>query len=580
MHRIDGAGATGDNKFTKGNPSAAVPATTVTDEWLNAVQEEILSPIFAAGLAPSKADSGQLLSAIRGLRGVSSIKDHGAIGDGVADDSGARTLGLADNLALLIPKGSYKIDGSVRSYTGIGLGLGALQSIYGVAATGQILNISKGYSASPDTVAHPLLKVERIVNIPKPGASDRGEELAAIFGITSGTASNAAQTVGVYGGAKSAYSGSTATEGDACGLYGVGLFSGSGSGTAIGAFVTGRRETPTGRATALEATTQNYGGVATTYNATGYSAGIGAWINAIGNADSGVGIALGNPFGQQFDVGLAFNGQFVGGKTGPVSGICIRDDSAATTFMDVRGTHTTGILIRAGAGNMAIGSALAVASYKLYVQANADSGNNSTALVLRGNSPTHVSDLLRVENSAGLAHLSVAGTGGLVLNSSTGSLLQSRYGADGNAPTHDLQKSRSATLLAHTAVQAGDVLGAVRFSGSDGTDFVVGGQVFSQVVGVPSAGDVRSELTLSTRGSGGLLSRVKIGSEGDVYMRSTGVELTTNATAGFTFIPTVNGVATGVPANGVTGALAMIFDRASNKLGVFNGSWKWSGAFA
>ncbi|WP_415257674.1 hypothetical protein [Thauera phenylacetica] len=64
MHRIDGAGATVDNKFTQGNPVTAVPATTVTDAWLNDVQDEILGPIVAAGITPAKGNGGQLLEAL------------------------------------------------------------------------------------------------------------------------------------------------------------------------------------------------------------------------------------------------------------------------------------------------------------------------------------------------------------------------------------------------------------------------------------------------------------------------------------------------------------------------------------
>lgn len=64
MHRIDGAGATVDKKFTQGNPATAVPATTVTDAWLNAVQEELTGVIEATGTALDKTDNKQLVSAV------------------------------------------------------------------------------------------------------------------------------------------------------------------------------------------------------------------------------------------------------------------------------------------------------------------------------------------------------------------------------------------------------------------------------------------------------------------------------------------------------------------------------------
>lgn len=70
MHRIDGAGATVDNKFTQGNPVTGVPATTVTAEWLNAVQEEIVHVIEQSGVGPDKELHTQLYEAIGKLSEV------------------------------------------------------------------------------------------------------------------------------------------------------------------------------------------------------------------------------------------------------------------------------------------------------------------------------------------------------------------------------------------------------------------------------------------------------------------------------------------------------------------------------
>lgn len=67
MHRIDGPGATVDNKFTEGNPGAGIPATTVTADSLNALQEEVCGVIEATGIALDKGNNGQLLAAIQRL---------------------------------------------------------------------------------------------------------------------------------------------------------------------------------------------------------------------------------------------------------------------------------------------------------------------------------------------------------------------------------------------------------------------------------------------------------------------------------------------------------------------------------
>jgi len=65
MHTIDGPGATEQNAFTKGNPANGTPATVVTDDWLNATQEEIANVIETALLTLNKEDNTQLYQAIQ-----------------------------------------------------------------------------------------------------------------------------------------------------------------------------------------------------------------------------------------------------------------------------------------------------------------------------------------------------------------------------------------------------------------------------------------------------------------------------------------------------------------------------------
>lgn len=66
MHRIDGAGATVDNKFTEGDPAGGVQATVVTDDWLNDVQENLMAVLAAAGVPPTKGRANDLLDAVKG----------------------------------------------------------------------------------------------------------------------------------------------------------------------------------------------------------------------------------------------------------------------------------------------------------------------------------------------------------------------------------------------------------------------------------------------------------------------------------------------------------------------------------
>jgi hypothetical protein len=54
--------------FFNNNPGAG-PGTVLDGDWLNGVQEEIISAIVAAGLVPTKADLGQLLKSMQLIRG-------------------------------------------------------------------------------------------------------------------------------------------------------------------------------------------------------------------------------------------------------------------------------------------------------------------------------------------------------------------------------------------------------------------------------------------------------------------------------------------------------------------------------
>ncbi|SFW75177.1 hypothetical protein SAMN02910291_02911, partial [Desulfovibrio desulfuricans] len=88
MHRIDSSTATPDNRFTEGDPTIPVPATTVTDDWLNAVQEELIAILAAANVTPDKANNAQVLAAIQRLiadkTGIAKVGVNGLVNpDGV-----------------------------------------------------------------------------------------------------------------------------------------------------------------------------------------------------------------------------------------------------------------------------------------------------------------------------------------------------------------------------------------------------------------------------------------------------------------------------------------------------------------
>lgn len=73
MHRIDTSTAqkdkfgAGKNGFTSGNAQTGVPATEVSADILDALQEEICNVIEGAGMQLQKGNNSQLLTAINKL---------------------------------------------------------------------------------------------------------------------------------------------------------------------------------------------------------------------------------------------------------------------------------------------------------------------------------------------------------------------------------------------------------------------------------------------------------------------------------------------------------------------------------
>lgn len=64
MHRIDTPSAAPGNLFTEGNPGLGVPATEVSADFLNAIQEEVCAVVAGASIALNKSNNAQLLAAI------------------------------------------------------------------------------------------------------------------------------------------------------------------------------------------------------------------------------------------------------------------------------------------------------------------------------------------------------------------------------------------------------------------------------------------------------------------------------------------------------------------------------------
>lgn len=79
----------------------------------------------------------------------------------------------------------------------------------------------------------------------------------------------------------------------------------------------------------------------------------------------------------------------------------------------------------------------------------------------------------------------------------------SRYSNDATGAVFALGKSRSAAIGSFTVVQNGDVLGDIRFAGSDGTDLQTWGASIQAIVnGTPGANDLPTALVFSTTPDG------------------------------------------------------------------------------
>lgn len=266
--------------------------------------------------------------------------------------------------AIKAADGSYTLELG-QTFFSAGAGAGDAQSIYN-ATTAQLLGVSRGTAASPDTSINPLLKATRLITIAESAiGGDGAEQLASIVGISVGAAACEVQPVGVFGGAKTS-STAGAPGNDACGLYGVGQALSGATGVGIGGFFSGRRESDSGKLTGVEVVAANFGTSDVPYSSTGYSGAHGIWMNANGNADSAAGLTISNAFGRQFDVGIAFTAQVTGGKTGGVKTTTIRDDGNATNSIIVDGTHTIGLAIDSGAGYGVLGALARLSSTALF----------------------------------------------------------------------------------------------------------------------------------------------------------------------------------------------------------------------
>lgn len=88
--------------------------------------------------------------------------------------------------------------------------------------------------------------------------------------------------------------------------------------------------------------------------------------------------------------------------------------------------------------------------------------------------------------------------------------------ADANGPTLDFMKSRGATVNAQTIVQNNDVLGGMRFYGSDGAGLLQAGAFYAAVDGTPGVNDMPTRFvwSLTADGASSSTERMRLSNAG------------------------------------------------------------------
>jgi hypothetical protein len=93
-----------------------------------------------------------------------------------------------------------------------------------------------------------------------------------------------------------------------------------------------------------------------------------------------------------------------------------------------------------------------------------------------------------------------------------------RAGNDVNGAAFIFQKTRGADPGVNTVVQSGDTLGALYWTGADGTSYIRGAQISGQVDGTPGTSDMPGRLVFSTTADGASspTERMRIDASGNV----------------------------------------------------------------
>lgn len=148
-----------------------------------------------------------------------------------------------------------------------------------------------------------------------------------------------------------------------------------------------------------------------------------------------------------------------------------------------------------------------------------------------------------------------------------------RHSTDATGADRFFRKSRG-TAASLSAVASSDVIGRLLFQVYGGSNYRSLSLISSTVETYTSDTNISTYVSIFTSASGGVSAteKMRITGNGNIVLGSLAA-LATNATDGFTYIPTSAGAPTGTP-TAYTGKVAMEYDTTNNKLYVYNGAWK------
>ncbi len=581
--------------------SALTPATSISgSEEIEIVQSgasksatasQIYSPLVSDLANSSDAAKGAALVGYKGrtvrarLSDCVSVKDFGAVGDGVNDDAAAvqAALNASTSRTLVFPTGTYKFDTAV-----VGDGSQLVMYEAGVATTGSSLTGVQRVAFKNGLGA--LVDIRRTVRAPT-GVS------GAITNINSGKGDNTT-FIGVSGGYFQSRDESDVDATSKGVLYGLQL-------SVVPRVI--RDNIPYDDATGLvvrndadvsgsRATDALYVG----RNSSTFPNDEQEWITGCtiganvgyGYRTTGANYTGFNAAGRM--IGTAGNGfSFIADPT-----IQSTVTTAAQIFRSEPATQAASFTLTSlrhfTASQGTLGASSAVTNQTGFLASSSLSGatnnygfvsqvpNNSGCWNFYASSDaknwfagqTLISSAATAITSAGgvSGSLQVAGTTGAKSAANFG-----RFSNDVNGPSILFSKSRGTTVGANGVLSSGDVLFSIEAGGDDGAAQVAAARVTAAVDATPGSGSMPGRLTFLTTPSGSTTpaERMRLDNKGNVIV---GLGTVANgATDGFLYIPSTASAAPSGTPTAYSGRNPMVLDAANLRLYInVAGTWRYA----